>query len=83
MKDKATIELVELLRKAQSDKDMLDLLKGLLTIGELKEIAKRVQIVRMLKSGVPQREIAAKLNVGIATVTRGSREIKQGRFSQI
>ncbi len=83
MKDKATTELVELLLKARSDKDMLDLLKGLLTVGELKEIAKRVQIVRMLKAGVPQREIAAKLNVGIATVTRGSREIKQGRFSQI
>ncbi len=83
MKDKATIELVELLLKARNDKDMLDLLKGLLTVGELKEIAKRVQIVRMLKAGVPQREIAAKLNVGIATVTRGSREIKQGRFSQI
>ena len=83
MKDNKTKELVETFIQAKSYDDMLDLLKGLLTIGEIEEIARRLQIVKMLKAGVSQREIASKLKVGIATVTRGSREIKKGRFSKI
>jgi len=34
----------------------------------------------LLKAGVSQREIARRLGVGIATVTRGSREIKAGKL---
>jgi TrpR family trp operon transcriptional repressor len=37
----------------------------------------------MLKKGVPQRNIAQQLGVGIATVTRGAREIKMGRFKDV
>jgi TrpR family trp operon transcriptional repressor len=83
MKDKIIEELVNTLLQAKNYDDILDLLKGLLTIGEIEEIARRLQIVKMLKAGVPQREIASRLKVGIATVTRGSREIKKGRFSKI
>lgn len=83
MKAEATNELVALLLQAKSEKDMLDLLKSLLTVGELEEIAKRLQIVKLLKAGVSQREIATKLGVGIATVTRGSNELKKGRFSNV
>lgn len=83
MNTHAIKELIEALLKAKNHEDMLDLLKGLLTIGEINEIACRLQIIKLLKSGVPQREIAQRLKVGIATVTRGSREIKLGRFSKI
>jgi len=83
MDEKAVKELVEALLNVDTDKDMLLLLQGLLTLGELKEIASRLQIVKMLKAGVPQREIASTLNVGIATVTKGSREIKRGRFPNV
>jgi len=83
LKAEATNELVALLLQAKSEKDMLDLLKSLLTVGELEEIAKRLQIVKLLKAGVSQREIATKLGVGIATVTRGSNELKKGRFSNV
>ena len=83
MKDKNIKDLVATLLQVQKQEDMIDLLKGLLTLGELEEIARRLQIVKLLKAGMSQREIAEKLKVGIATITRGSKEIKQGRFSKI
>lgn len=53
-------------------------LHSILTPAEFEEIPKRLQIVKLLMKGVPQREVAQKLGVGIATVTRGSRELKYG-----
>lgn len=53
-------------------------LKNILTPTELDEVIKRLQIVKLLKKGIPQREIAKKLDVSIGTITRGSRELKYG-----
>lgn len=83
MKNKNINDLAQALSQVKSEAEMLDFLKGLLTLGELEEIARRLQIVKLLKEGLSQREIAEKLKVGIATVTRGSKEIKQGRFKNI
>lgn len=83
MQNKNINELVKVFLKLKSNADILEFLKGLLTPNELEEIARRLQIVKLLKEGVSQREIAERLKVGIATVTRGSREIKQGRFVKI
>ena len=66
-------ELIEHL-SAQPDAEALARsLESLLTPRELAEISKRLQIFKLLDQGVPQREIAERLGVGIATVTRGSR----------
>jgi len=62
---------------------MVNFLYGILTPQELEEIPVRLQIVKLLKKGTPQHEIAQKLGVGVATVTRGSKEIAKGRFSSI
>ena len=51
-------------------------LRDLLTSSELIDVANRLQIFELLKEGVPQRQIADKLGVGIATVTRGSNALK-------
>ena len=48
-------------------------LDDLLTPGECIELGKRLEAVRQLARGVPQREIAQQLHMGVATVTRGSR----------
>ena len=53
-------------------------LHGILTPAEFEEIPKRLQIVKLLMKGVSHREVAQKLGVGIATVSRGSRELKYG-----
>lgn len=53
-------------------------LRNILTPGELEEISKRLQIVKLLLKGAPQREVAKKLGVSMGTVSRGSRELKYG-----
>jgi TrpR family trp operon transcriptional repressor len=63
------------------DKALLeDFLMGLTTPQERKDLQKRIEIVRLLLQGEPQHDIAHKLGVGIATVTRASKELSQGRF---
>lgn len=55
---------------------MEEALRSLLTANELVDVANRLQIIELLEQGVPQRQIAKKLGVGIATVTRGSNVLK-------
>ena len=62
---------------------MRDFLFGILTPSELDEIVTRLQIVKLIKKGLPHQEIARRLKVGVATVTRGSRELRMGRFKNI
>lgn len=74
--------LLKLLETLDS-KDLKDFLEGILTPAEIEQIGKRIEIIRMLKTGVPQHEISAKLGVGVATVTRGSKMLKDGHFEYI
>lgn len=76
-------ELIQEFMKIKDRRIMENFLSGLLTQSELKEIPMRVQIVKKLKNSIPQQKIAEELGVGIATVTRGSNEIKKGRFINI
>lgn len=82
-KGKQLDELIELLLSIRTKEDMKDFLLGIFTPKELEEIPTRLQIVKMLKKGTSQHQIAEKLGVGIATVTRGSKEIQLGRFKVI
>lgn len=71
-------ELAEILVGIEDPKLMEDFLGNLLTPSELSEVSKRFQIFKLLKNGVPQRKIAEDLGVGIATISRGSRELQYG-----
>jgi len=75
-------ELVDEFLRIDKPEDMADFLRGILTPSEIDEIPKRLQIIKLLKAGVLQKEIAVRLGVGIATVTRGSKEVKRGRFKK-
>lgn len=69
-------ELVEHLMAIRSEEQMEKALRDLLTPSEFSEVVKRLQIFKLLEQGVPQRQIAETLGVGIATVTRGSRALR-------
>ena len=82
-KDNSFDFLVDTLLSIKTKKELQDFLSGIFTPQEMEEIPTRLQIVKKLKQGVPQHQIAKELNVGVATVTRGSKEIQKGRFSNI
>lgn len=62
---------------------MQEFLHGLFTPQEIESIPRRLEIIKLLKKGVPQHEIAQKLGVGVATVTRGSKELKMNKFKNV
>jgi len=72
--------LINLLLNIKTKAEMKDFLLGILTMKELEEIPRRLEIVNMLKKGIPQHEVARRLMVGVATVTRASKELQKGRF---
>ena len=86
MKNFKEKNLIEAIVSISKDPLLLDsFLKDLLTPAEYTEIKKRWEIVKMLNSGINQHRIAKDLHVGIATVTRGSRVLKdsKGGFNKI
>lgn len=76
-------ELVDQILAIENKADLKDFLEGILTPKELEEIPNRLQIVKLLKKGLPHKEIAEKLGVGVATVTRGSREVSREKFNMV
>lgn len=76
-------KLVDFLLTLKTRKDVTGFLKAILTPRELAEISTRLEIVRLLKRNLPQREVARLLKVGVATVTRGARELRLGHFRNV
>jgi TrpR family trp operon transcriptional repressor len=76
-------DVVWQLLQAENKQEMENLVLGLFTPAEIDEFSRRLRLVKLLKQGVSQHEIARQLGIGVATVTRGSRELKLGRFKFI
>ncbi len=83
IRNKSLKELIDQLFKIKSEEEMEDFLLGILTPKEREELPMRLKIVKLLRAGIPQHEIAEDLGVGVATVTRGSRELQKGRFKVV
>ncbi len=83
MGDKHLKNLADEILKLRTKKQIEEFLTALLTPEELNMIPRRIEIVRLLKKRMPQRSIAKLLGVGIATVTRGARELQANRFENI
>ena len=69
--------LVNHLLAQETAEEMEQALGELLTSSELLEMTKRLQILALLEEGIPQRQIAEQIGVGIATVTRGASVLKR------
>ena len=54
-----------------------DLLGCLLTKNELREIAGRWELVKLLDKGYSQRKVAHELSMSLCKITRGSKELKK------
>lgn len=76
-------ELATTFSSVSSSKELKELITGLFTPQEIEQLVLRLEIIKRLKKGESQRKIATDLGVGIATVTRGSRELKLGRFKTV
>lgn len=77
-------ELLEIFTKIGSDKVLMrEFLIDIMTPAEFDEAALRWQIVKKINKKETHRGIAGDLGIGISTVTRGSRELrnKKGGFA--
>ncbi|MBI4050701.1 MAG: transcriptional regulator [Candidatus Doudnabacteria bacterium] len=79
-------ELTGVVHEVAKDRKLLyEFLQDLLSPYEFMDVAVRWQIVKQLYQRIPQRRVARNLHVGVATVTRGARELadKNGGFNQV
>ena len=75
-------EIASLFVACENNREVTELLEDLLTPAEIETVIERWEIMKRLASGQSQRTISRELQVGIATITRGSRILngKQGGF---
>jgi TrpR family trp operon transcriptional repressor len=81
MIDMSTFHSVIEIISSIKDKELLeDFLVGITTPKERTEIGQRLMVVQRLLKNEPHHRIAEDLGVGVATVTRGSKELQDGKF---
>lgn len=70
-------EVIDVIYKISNDKKLLsDFIEDLLTPHEFDNIGVRWQIVKRLAKGEHHQSITEDLHLGVSTVTRGSREMR-------
>jgi len=77
-KDENTDYLVEVLLSLQDEDDAYRLLDDLCTISEIKALAQRLQVARMLFKDVTYNTIAANTGASTATISRVKRCLNYG-----
>lgn len=75
--DDAFKELVLALSRTDDSELIEDFLKSLLTDNEINEVSSRWALVKLIDSGVTQRQISRDLGLSLCKITRGSRELKK------
>ncbi|OGI34473.1 MAG: hypothetical protein A2259_00990 [Candidatus Moranbacteria bacterium RIFOXYA2_FULL_43_15] len=76
--DKRTDALFEAILSLKSTKEAEEFFRDLCTIKELEDMRDRWEIARLIKKGVPYREISQKLNVSTTTVSRVANWLNNG-----
>ena len=70
-------QISAVLARIEDRKLIREFLICILTKYEIKEIAGRWQLVKLLYDGLSQRRIAEKLGMSLCKITRGSKELKK------
>jgi len=73
---KATDRFVRVLCSIDDPQTMRKFIKEVFSPSEIENISKRWKVMEMLKRGISQRSIAAKLGVSLCRITRGSKLLK-------
>lgn len=71
-------ELYRLLASIDGEEEAKKLAHDLFTPREIRSFTMRWQEIQLLAQGIPQRDVAEKLNVSISKITRGSRMLRHG-----
>lgn len=77
--DREKKELIQFLEKAAKSKKLESALADLFTPAEVNEAIARLQIVKLLKKGLPQRQISKDLRVTLSTISRGVQAIRNSK----
>jgi len=70
--------IVDIFWQLKTKEDLKKFLEDILTPAEIETLYERLQIIKFLKSGLSQREIAEKLKTSTTTVNRWARVLKYG-----
>lgn len=81
--DSAYDYLLTLLSQTNNQAQLAEIFEMLMTQKEQTELANRLTIFALLQQGMTQREISAKLGVGIATVSRGAKVLGQHNIDEL
>lgn len=72
----STEDLITLFSSIQDKDEIKQLFSELFTTSELRDVVLRWQLLKDLTSGMTQRAIAAKYNISLCKITRGSKILK-------
>lgn len=70
-------ELCEIISRIQDKEFLKEIFSCLFTPNERRDFAERWQLVKELKAGTTQREIAKKYSMSLCKITRGSKELQK------
>lgn len=70
-------DICSVLCSVSDPEQMQGFLTEILTPAERRNLALRWELMRRLKKGVPQRQIAAELGISLCKITRGAKILKQ------
>jgi len=72
-----TLDLINVFGQVKSTDDAANLIKDLLTADEIKDLAKRLRIAKLLLAKKSQREVTTTVHCSLATVTKISLWLQQ------
>ena len=78
IRNEQTDLLMEAIQKVQSTEDAYRFFEDICTIAELKSMAQRIEVARMLRAGVTYQEIAKETGASSATISRVNRALLYG-----